>query len=461
MRKIRFKLSTLLMCLLSILVFSACKAGGENPFPDHLDSDILVYASFQPFGVNKDVQMIIEQFNRVHYGKICIEIKDYWGDDWETAAQGRERLMVELLTGQIPDVLDLGYSNGSVAMLPYRQLVQKGYLENLWPFIENDPDLGRSSLLEPPLRAAEIDGGLYTIFDSVMISTLVGAEGTVGDRISWTMADLRTAYATMPKNTTVLEYITPRKQVAEHLLGMSIDQYIDWESGQCAFDCGNFRTNLEFLREIPEEVVWSSDEEVNRELSDRMQEGRQLLAQTFLSSPHDIQKWDGLFSGRTAFVGYPVEDGSVGSAFFPSFVRLSMSSACKNKEAAWEVIRQLLFPRYTNQQAVADAYITHNIPVNRADYEIIRRTYMEKDFLNREYGFYRGFQSISFREVTEDEICRFEDLFNSVERIELSDSELQGIVMESAAPYFAGDKTLDETVDLIQRRVQLYVNETR
>ena len=461
MRKIRFKLSTLLMCLLSILVFSACKAGGENPCPDHPDSDILVYASFQPFGVNKDVQMIIEQFNRVHYGKIRIEIKDYWGDDWETAAQGRERLMVELLTGQIPDVLDLGYSNGSVAMLPYRQLVQKGYLENLWPFIENDPDLGRSSLLEPPLRAAEIDGGLYTIFDSVMISTLVGAEGTVGDRISWTMADLRTAYATMPKNATVLEYITPRKQVAEHLLGMSIDQYIDWESGQCAFDCGNFRTNLEFLREIPEEVVWSSDEEVNRELSDRMQEGRQLLAQTFLSSPHDIQKWDGLFSGRTAFVGYPVEDGSVGSAFFPSFVRLSMSSACKNKEAAWEVIRQLLFPRYTNQQAVADAYITHNIPVNRADYEIIRRTYMEKDFLNREYGFYRGFQSISFREVTEDEICRFEDLFNSVERIELSDSELQGIVMESAAPYFAGDKTLDETVDLIQRRVQLYVNETR
>ncbi len=461
MRKIRFKLSTLLMCLLSILVFSACKAGGENPFPDHPDSDILVYASFQPFGVNKDVQMIIEQFNRVHYGKIRIEIKDYWGDDWETAAQGRERLMVELLTGQIPDVLDLGYSNGSVAMLPYRQLVQKGYLENLWPFIENDPDLGRGSLLEPPLRAAEIDGGLYTIFDSVQISTLVGAEGTVGDRISWTMADLRTAYATMPKNATVLEYITPRKQVAEHLLGMSIDQYIDWESGQCAFDCGNFRTNLEFLREIPEEVVWSSDEEVNRELSDRMQEGRQLLVQTFLSSPHDIQKWDGLFSGRTAFVGYPVEDGSVGSAFFPSFVRLSMSSACKNKEAAWEVIRQLLFPRYTNQQAVADAYFTHNIPVNRADYEIIRRTYMEKDFLNREYGFYRGFQSISFREVTEDEICRFEDLFNSVERIELSDSELQGIVMESAAPYFAGDKTLDETVDLIQRRVQLYVNETR
>ena len=445
----------------AVLTLAACSAGGENPSPDHPDKDVLIYASFQPLGVNKEVQLAIEQFNRVHYGKVHIEIRDYWGDDWETAARGRERLMTELLTDQIPDILDLGYSNGSVAMLPYRRLVQKGYLEDLWPFIENDPDLGRDSLLEPPLRAAEIDGGLYTVFDSVLISTLVGAESAVGDRTSWTMADLRTAYAAMPEDSTVVEYSTPRKQVAEHLLGMSIDRYIDWESGECSFDCGSFRTDLEFLGELPEEVVWPSDEELNRELSDRLREGRQLLAQTFLRSPHDMQKWDGLFGERTAFVGYPVEDGSVGSAFFPSFVRLSMSSTCKNKEAAWEIIRQLLLPRYADQQAVADAYNIHNIPVNRADYEMIKCAYMKKDFLNREYGFYRGFQSVSFHEVTEGEIRRFEGLLNSVERIELSDSELLEIVMDAAGPYFAGDKTLDETVELIQRRAQLYVNENR
>ena len=48
-----------------------------------------------------------------------------------------------------------------------------------------------------------------------------------------------------------------------------------------------------------------------------------------------------------------------------------------------------------------------------------------------------------------------------MERIELSDSELLEIVMDAAGPYFAGDKTLDETVELIQRRAQLYVNENR
>ena len=33
--------------------------------------------------------------------------------------------------------------------------------------------------------------------------------------------------------------------------------------------------------------------------------------------------------------------------------------------------------------------------------------------------------------------------------------------MEAAGPYFAGDKTLDETVRLIQSRAELYVNENR
>ena len=32
--------------------------------------------------------------------------------------------------------------------MPYRQLAQKGYLEDLWPYIENDPELGRGAVME-------------------------------------------------------------------------------------------------------------------------------------------------------------------------------------------------------------------------------------------------------------------------------------------------------------------------
>ena len=41
------------------------------------------------------------------------------------------------------------------------------------------------------------------------------------------------------------------------------------------------------------------------------------------------------------------------------------------------------------------------------------------------------------------------------------DDALADIIWNSAGPYFAGDRTLDQTVELIQKRAQLYINENR
>ena len=52
-------------------------------------------------------------------------------------------------------------------------------------------------------------------------------------------------------------------------------------------------------------------------------------------------------------------------------------------------------------------------------------------------------------------------LYHSIDRAETDDTAVIDIIIEQAQPYFAGDKTLEETADLIQRRVTLYVNENR
>ena len=63
--------------------------------------------------------------------------------------------------------------------------------------------------------------------------------------------------------------------------------------------------------------------------------------------------------------------------------------------------------------------------------------------------------------VTKDEVQRLESLFNSIERTDLCDNTIYSIVKETVSPYFAGDKTLDETIAMLQNRVGLYVNENR
>ena len=61
----------------------------------------------------------------------------------------------------------------------------------------------------------------------------------------------------------------------------------------------------------------------------------------------------------------------------------------------------------------------------------------------------------------QNDLQRFETLINSTTQIYWPDDKLSDIIWEAAGPYFAEDKTIDETITLIQNRVGLYVNEQK
>ena len=125
---------------------------------------------------------------------------------------------------------------------------------------------------------------------------------------------------------------------------------MDREAGTCSFDDPSFRSMLEFIQTFP------TDDEVNKEtagLGDawdalieearaRQRKGLQLLEELTYLSLDRLAYWDALWGGRCAFVGYPVEDGSVGSMFRPGGPQLGISSSCGNKEAAWEFVRTVM-----------------------------------------------------------------------------------------------------------------------
>ena len=320
----------------------------------------------------------------------------------------------------------------------------------------SDPELGRDALLEPPLKAAEVEGGLYIAFPSVMINTLVGAEGIVGDRTSWTLEELRSAFASMPSDSTILNYLYDRRDAFIYISGMSLDNYVDWETGRCSFDSEGFRSLAEFVKGFPEKspldeidpTDYAAMMEINKESADRLHGGRQMLQQTMIGRLQDIQYLDSIFGGKAAFAGYPVEDGSVGSGFYISGRSLAMSSTCRNKEAAWDFLRQIFLPKGTCAQ-------WGGIPINCSDYELSK-----KCSVSTTIGDASGYEYV-IRAATKEEEQRYEDLINSIDKMELCDKAVFDIVQESLGPYFAGDKTLDETVDLIQNRVSLYVNEQR
>ena len=63
--------------------------------------------------------------------------------------------------------------------------------------------------------------------------------------------------------------------------------------------------------------------------------------------------------------------------------------------------------------------------------------------------------------MTEEDGERFRTLIDSTTQLYWPNDELSNLVWDSIGPYLAGDRSLDDTVALVQNRAQLYVNEMR
>ena len=448
-------LSVLAAC---ILLFSACSAGGQEPPPDP-GVITLIYAQLSANSVN---QKALYQFNLEHKGEVQIEVRDYTKLS-EGGKQGVDLLMTEITAGRGPDIIELGTS-GETSQLSYRRLAEQGYLEDLWPYIEEDPGLGRGEngllkgVLEAPLQAAKINGGLYAIFEKVQLHTLVGAKSMVGDHPGWTPEELLNIFAAMPDGSVILEDYhnwkdpSVKQRFFTSLLYGFSDLFIDWEEGKCFFDGERFRSLLELTSCLPDqhdlERVCANQFEAQSEHFNRLRDGVVMLEDAGFGHWGEWRTRYDWFFGESSYVGYPVDDGSSGSYFEPVGIKLAMSSTCRDKEAAWLYMRQMYYSLGKYGQG---------IDVGKMLYRRELRAAMTDLCYTR-----IGTEIVQFPPLTRKEHARIQELCDSTARSSLLvDQELVDLVMEAAGPYFAGDKTLDETVRLIQSRAELYVNENR
>ena len=409
---------------------------------------------------NTILKQRVAQFNRT--SAACrVVLKQYCTPSGEYATyeeirQGTARLLTDLTAGKVPDMLCL-------EGLPGLRLGAAGMLEDLWPYIENDPDLGREAVMDHVLECAQQDGKLYTVFDSFVIKTVVGARAVVGDRTSWTLEDLRAALASMPEGCAIFSPYASKLETLKNIIYADLESYVDWESGACSFDSEDFMEILSFCNEMEAEQGGWAD------WYTLVPEGREMLQDYGISNFITIQQHEAVFGGAVSYVGYPRRDGACGSSF-GVIQPMAMTSACTDKEGAWSFLRQFLLPQELLRDTLGRVWVDNaRFPVNRASFEALLEESMKLNSeTDGENPFPQGMTvgggkifDLTYTPTTQAQYDQIMELYRAIDTLYTEDSALWEIVSEQAQPYFAGDRSVDEAARQIQSRVEIYVNELK
>ena len=513
----------------------------------------LVYGTI---GTNSVLRSRIAQFNRTN-DQYYIELRNYAGEGVELFAldrAGREAaaklLSAEIASGQVPDIWD--------ASLPLGLYARKGVMEDLWPWIDSDPEIDREELMSHVLDCASVDGKLYQVFNSFTIETAAARTDVVGDRTSWTLEEMLDYYEAMPEGSSLYGYRSGKTGTLSELVRQSINRWIDWTTGECRFDSEEFKAVLALCGRMEDDAGEPDLEKWGRMANGiDLREGRQLLMNVRLWSIGDLLYYDAVMGGPqcltdyeaylnennifdakidengnwrddgalicqalsqirdarskgkfkgwyslsqdvvfgaideggyASYPGVPTDSGAGSSFVLPEVLSytdllMGMSASCQNKEGAWAYMRQCLLPGCSDSVMIdGTEYLGNGFPIRREDFERM----LEPSWFQREDGEYvldrDGNRIESPQDVigvpeydadtditmvifkltpSELQMERFWNLYNAIDSVYGEDFTLPNIVAEQAQSYFAGDKTLEETADLIQRRVSLYVNENR
>ncbi|MDR2590649.1 MAG: extracellular solute-binding protein, partial [Oscillospiraceae bacterium] len=197
------------------------------------------------FDIDRVLERAVAYFNRTN-PLYNIQIDDYSRfATHDNPYAGLYQLTTEITTGKVPDILD-------IAGLPITQYISSGLLVDLYELIDADPEFNRDSFLSGVLRASEVNSGLYYVFQSFYINTIIGNPEILGDEMGWNMEEFLETLANNPDATSPLGESIYRRILLQDIIALSLGEYIDFTKGEAYFDRGDFKQLLEFAMTLPE-----------------------------------------------------------------------------------------------------------------------------------------------------------------------------------------------------------------
>ena len=351
--------------------------------------------------------MAVRDFSSL-YPEYQVEFVDYEAQYGEQADQ---QLLMDLLYGQSPDLL---FVNG----LPFEVYARHGLLEDLHPWIDADETLSRTDFTQNLLRALETNGALYRLPQTYLLETAMGLPETVGGEADWTMAEFLDTAQAHPALTAVFAQ-DDGASMLQQLLLHAPEAFADYEAAEAHFD------SPDFLRQLALAQRQSYPEaESGREA---LLTGQVLLEPLTIAHAQDFDEEYADSLNQFSFPGFP----GAGRAVFYLNLPMAIPVSAQEKEGAWAFLKLLI---------TEDRYAARS----RGGWLPLQADFEEK--------------TAAMQDPDAEKLLR--TLQESATSVFYYDAAISQILADELPYFLSGDQTADQISTRIQRRAQLYLEET-
>lgn len=369
-------------------------------------------------------------------------------DDWDA---GRKRFYTDLSGGNAPDIIVPEAYDAN-------NLIDKGVFADLTPLMANGNGVKKEDLVTNAQSVFARDGKLYCVFPSFTVQAIqikkeFYKDGmTFDDILAWEKA---TGQKALSDDST-------KEGVLNWFMNLSMDAYLDPKTGKCSFDSPEFVKLLEYANTYPEEI--GEDYWNNYDYEDYIYEfrdNRSLINYAYVDD-FSSYNWSAKyrFGEIPVLTGLPIQ-GSKGAILNIDTV-IGISNKSKHKEAAWEFVESCFTDEYYESLGWGIPSVEKNL--DEMAQKATEPYYWIDENGNKVYedqSYWLVDHEEKIEPLTKEEVAELKDFVVNVEGLYSWDEELNKIIDEETQGYFKGQKSASEVANVIQSRLQIYINEKK
>lgn len=358
----------------------------------------------------------------------------------------RNRIFAELAAGKGPDILYLSRED-------LQLLAEKGALCDLSDMIPEDV---KEVMIPAALELGVVDGKMVGFTPQVEFLSLITADAIWAED-SWSLDEFLEA-AESVEDWEIMIWYLGRDLTGTMLLDILMSDVenaslLDLEQGVSYLDGDKFVRILELCKQRRQ-----SNREMDREeFIGLMKEGKGMAEWRWISDLSSFSAIMESYGEDCSLVGYPAERGSgnYARAAYP-YGYLAVNANTEHKEEIGKFFAYLL--DYDKQFSVDDCSVRMDVIRNSVLYNEIQECYMMRISDNADHMVVRNLAAKPDGNTWLEEYLEF---LENCRPQPVLPGQISKIISEELSAFLEGDKSAEETAEIMHRRVQLYLDETR